>query len=249
MGLWYKGAPYTQYGPCYALSLPGHYPAVFPKDFQSEQLSVKEIGRLVVEAIEQIVPGRPVTIVGHSLGGFTALAAAIYAPAKVNRVISIAGFANGRLIGAFGLLQRLARMDGMGRVLFPLGFLTRFHPSFLRASIGAFAVDRQILIHHPEFTERLHLLYSYHKKVQAGAMWPYFRQLPHMDIAYRLPRIAAATLVVVSDKDPIVPPEQSQLIASRVPNSKLVVIPGVGHLPMLERRPEYEKIVHEWLSK
>ena len=249
IGFWHKGAPYTQYGPCYALSLPGHYPAVFPQDFQSEHLSVKELGRLVAEGIQHLVPDRPVTVIGHSTGGLAGLAAAIHAPTKINRLITIAGFVSGQRTGSFGFLERLAQTNSLGRLLFPLGFAYRFHPALLRLAMGSFVADRQAITSRPTFNAELNATYTYMRHLHIGSMWAYFRMLPQMDLAYRLPKIAAATLAIAGDKDPIVPPEQSQIIASRVPNSKLALIPGAGHLPMVERPQRYEQHIHEWLGR
>lgn len=249
IGFWQKGEPYTQYGPCYALSLPGHYPAVLPRDFQSEQLSVKELGRLVAEAIQQIVPHGPVMVVGYSLGGMVALAAAIHAPTLIKRLIIVAGFASGQRTGSIGRLERFAQQGNLGWLLFNLAFSYRRHPALFRMVTEGLVADRAALQKRPAFTTELATTYAYSRHLQVGAMWHYFRMMHHFDLAYRLPRVAAATLVISGDQDPIVPPEQSQLIASRVPQSQLVTLPGAGHIPMWERPQLYNEAIHHWLAR
>jgi pimeloyl-ACP methyl ester carboxylesterase len=64
-----------------------------------------------------------------------------------------------------------------------------------------------------------------------------------------LPRITAPTLVVAGNCDPIVPPEQSRLIASRVPNAELVLIRGAGHIPFMERANEYQRALGDWMRR
>lgn len=49
-----------------------------------------------------------------------------------------------------------------------------------------------------------------------------------------LPRISVPTLVVASDQDAIVPVAEAQAMAAALPASRLVVIPGVGHLSPME---------------
>ncbi|MCL4871047.1 MAG: alpha/beta hydrolase [Anaerolineae bacterium] len=249
VGFWHKGEPYTQFGPCYALSLPGHYPAVAPASFQQEMLSAKALGGIVVAAIEQIVPDKPVTLVGHSAGGMVGLAAATQAPTKINHLITIAGFAQGHLTGPMGRLVRLAQWERVGWLLWPLFFLHRLHPALSQWAFRAYATDRQTVTRDPSFAAAFASAYTYLKKLQPGSVWPYFQMMPQVDLVYRLPRIAAATLVISGDKDPIVPPTQSEIIASRVPNSQLVMMPGVGHLPMMERPQQYNQIISTWLNE
>ncbi|MBT8064599.1 MAG: alpha/beta hydrolase, partial [Gammaproteobacteria bacterium] len=59
-----------------------------------------------------------------------------------------------------------------------------------------------------------------------------FRQL---DLTPRLPEITCLTLVMVGEEDRLKPPRYSRLIADRIPNSELVVIPGAGHAVILEQ--------------
>ena len=73
--------------------------------------------------------------------------------------------------------------------------------------------------------------------------------MPQTDIGDRLPRVTPPTLVITGDRDPIVPPEQSRLIASRVPNAELVLIRGAGHMPFLERADDYQRTLGDWLRR
>ena len=249
IGFWHKGEPYTSYGPCYALSLPGHYPATFPRDFQSEPLSVKELGRLVAEAISQIVPDRPVAVIGHGLGGLVGLAAAIQAPATIKKLITVGGFVSGSRTGIMGRLERLAQQGTVGRITFELAFVYRFHLALFRIRAGSGVANRAVMTTHPTLKTELASAFAYARHLNVGNMWHYCGALPQFDLAYRLPRVAAATLAITGDKDPLVPAEQSQLIASRVPHSKLVVIPGAGHLPMWERPQLYQEAIRNWLTR
>jgi 2-hydroxy-6-oxonona-2,4-dienedioate hydrolase len=45
----------------------------------------------------------------------------------------------------------------------------------------------------------------------------------------KLPRIAAPTLVVRGDKDPLVPQEWAEEVVRRLPRGELRVLPGLGH--------------------
>jgi 3-oxoadipate enol-lactonase len=55
------------------------------------------------------------------------------------------------------------------------------------------------------------------------------------DTYARLPQLTAPTLVVHGTEDEILPVQNGHLVASRIPNSRLEILPGVGHLFFLER--------------
>jgi pimeloyl-ACP methyl ester carboxylesterase len=108
-------------GPCYSLSLPGHYPAAFPSDFQQSQVTAEMMARVMAEAIHQLVGESRVTLIGHSNGGFSVLNIAARYPEMVRRFVSIAGFAHGRWTGFLGAYQRLVRMGKVGQAVYKTG--------------------------------------------------------------------------------------------------------------------------------
>jgi pimeloyl-ACP methyl ester carboxylesterase len=63
-----------------------------------------------------------------------------------------------------------------------------------------------------------------------------------------LGKIACKTLVLVGEGDEATPPELAQEIASGIPGSRLVVIPGSGHLSTLEEPGAVNKALLEWLQ-
>lgn len=44
-------------------------------------------------------------------------------------------------------------------------------------------------------------------------------------------------------------PAQSDLIAKHILQASLVMLPGAGHLPFLERSGEYHRKVSDWLAQ
>ena len=63
-----------------------------------------------------------------------------------------------------------------------------------------------------------------------------------------LDSIALPTLVVTSDNDHLIPKELSDLIAARIAGTKLVVMPGAGHIPFMEQPGEVVRIVLEFIA-
>ncbi|HVT93785.1 MAG TPA: alpha/beta fold hydrolase [Bryobacteraceae bacterium] len=59
----------------------------------------------------------------------------------------------------------------------------------------------------------------------------------------RLPRISVPTLIVHGDSDVIVPPENAAILARRIPNAQVRMIPAAGHIFTTDQ-PE---LSHRWL--
>ena len=63
-----------------------------------------------------------------------------------------------------------------------------------------------------------------------------------------LPTLAdLPTLVLVGEEDALAPPDAARRIATLIPGARLVVIPGAGHLPPVERPTETTAEIREFL--
>jgi magnesium chelatase accessory protein len=61
-------------------------------------------------------------------------------------------------------------------------------------------------------------------------------------------RVTTPTLLVWGDYDRAVPVHSAQELCSRLPQSKLVVLPGIGHRPAEEVPATVAALVHEWFE-
>jgi pimeloyl-ACP methyl ester carboxylesterase len=57
----------------------------------------------------------------------------------------------------------------------------------------------------------------------------------HVELAERLGELRTPTLILWGEKDKLRGPPAARIFTARIPGSKLVIYPGVGHLPMEER--------------
>ncbi len=241
---------FLEQGPCYALTLPGHYPAAFPSDFQKEQLTAEMIGRVLAGAIFELVEDQPVTLAGISTGGFAALAVAVFAPELARRILSISGFCQGRWTGILGAYQWLARHGMVGRALFKVAYsIPRISPGMGYYMLRVYAADVKAMYAYPYFRACSDAAYPDFKRLDLSSLADYFAVMPDIDISDLLPSINVPTLVLARDCDPIVPPDQARLISQLVPESDLVMIKGGGHLLFAERPAEYHRALGDWLSK
>jgi pimeloyl-ACP methyl ester carboxylesterase len=60
--------------------------------------------------------------------------------------------------------------------------------------------------------------------------------------------IRVPTLIVVGDQDVATPPEHSRRLQERIPNSRLVVIPGAGHTSTMEEPAAVTAALTEFLA-
>ena len=65
----------------------------------------------------------------------------------------------------------------------------------------------------------------------------------------RLAEITANTLVIVGDQDYTDLQEKSDLLTREIPNASKVVIPGVAHLPNMEKPEAFNQIVLNFLNE
>jgi pimeloyl-ACP methyl ester carboxylesterase len=180
-----------------------------------------------------------VTLVGHSMGGMVALLMLGADPdlacgaGRVAGLVLVATTANAtRWRGLPGLSDLVAAAQplvssasGLAARL-PGPTLPAHDLAFLLARI-TFGVDsspRQVA-----FTG--HLTSDVPVRVSAELMLDIVR----FNAEAVLPGIRLPTTVVVGDHDLMTPQPQSEYLAAHIPGAELVVLPGCGHMVMLER--------------
>jgi pimeloyl-ACP methyl ester carboxylesterase len=91
------------------------------------------------------------------------------------------------------------------------------------------ALSPETLEKHPGLVDRI--ARNQDGKLTDAAAW---KALAHAGATYsggmRQSRISAPTLVMYGDADAVVDPRNSKLLASRIPDARLAVFPGLGHL-------------------
>ncbi|KPF61610.1 hydrolase [beta proteobacterium AAP51] len=160
------------------------------------------------------------TVLGHSMGGRLAWRFAEAQPARVHKLVLVApdgfaspGFEYGKAPNV-GLLAR-AMTFALPRAV-------------LRMSLApAYA--------QPDVVMTDALVQRYHDLMRAPGVRPAIlarlAQLNLLPPEPLLRRIAAPTLLVWGDQDQMIPIANAQDYLKSLPNARLVVLPGVGHVP------------------
>jgi pimeloyl-ACP methyl ester carboxylesterase len=74
-----------------------------------------------------------------------------------------------------------------------------------------------------------------------------FQAFAEFDGSKALSGIACPTLVLTGDLDELIPPQNSAMMASIIPNARLVVVPGGGHRVLWETPDECIDVIREFL--
>jgi pimeloyl-ACP methyl ester carboxylesterase len=209
--------------------------------------SVRQLGMDLHTVLAAAVPaGRPVVLVGHSMGGMTIMALAGQHPELFGTRVAGAVLIS---TAARGLDQGSPWMPGPVRPV-----LTRALPGVL----GAAARGRQaVLVEHGRrasadlaflgtryigfgdsevspavitFLERMI------RDTPIEVVSQFARALLECDMRDSLPTLGRVPVtVLVGDKDRLIPPKLGVELATRIPGSQLVWVPGAGHALILER--------------
>ena len=76
-----------------------------------------------------------------------------------------------------------------------------------------------------------------------------YKTLTKIDLREDAKRIEKPTLIIVGEKDALLPVEKSKELNKLIRNSKLVIIPQAGHCVQLERPMEVNREIEEFCSK
>jgi pimeloyl-ACP methyl ester carboxylesterase len=79
-------------------------------------------------------------------------------------------------------------------------------------------------------------------------IWKAAQELLSTDIAPKLARIEAPSLLLWGANDTIVPPDIGRGLERDLPNARLVMLQGAGHNPMWDRPHEFNRLVLDFLT-
>jgi pimeloyl-ACP methyl ester carboxylesterase len=167
---------------------------------------LSDYSRLVASLVRQLNLAE-VALVGHSFGGRIAMQLAAEQPALVRQVV---------LVDSAGVRRRTVRLRLtalVARALRPL-----FRPAAmagLRRRIYRW-LDADDYVSRPELTAT-------------------FRSIINEDLTPLLPRIGQPTLMLWGERDLVTPLDDARRMLAALPNARLSVLAGAGHVPFHEQ--------------
>lgn len=205
-------------------------------DLRGHGLSEKPRGEYSVRSLAEDLHGfaaglglERVAVVGHSLGGMIALTLALDHPDRLSRLVLVCTTA--RLVPQMPITGRVAA--GVG-YLVPYGVFAEkvmklrvLDPS---AEAGAAGSDR--VTRTPK-----HVAYDCGKRL-----------LTSYDLRRRVSRVRAPTLILAGERDRGSPVAMSRFLHREISGSRLHIMRGCGHVPMLEKPDELASLLMDFLG-
>ncbi|WP_438750088.1 alpha/beta fold hydrolase [Pararhizobium sp. O133] len=244
---WSSFAPsIVREGRSVAYPLPGHSP--WTLDGFGGILRTEDIVDAYAQAIERDFDGEPVTLIGHSTGGFVSLLLARHRPDLVSNVILMGAFACGRFEGQERMASRILRLPLLGRHLF-IRLFTRWistRENFRWGSLET-VFDKNVGWETEETAAtmekvREQLLNSKADEIAAFVSW-----MSRTSVLAELSRIDVPVLNIIGARDAIVPPAHQIHLSGRLPRVQTVILDKVGHLPMAEARDKVDRLIGAFL--
>jgi len=172
-------------------------------------------------------------VVGTSLGGMIAQEVALAAPERVRRLVLVCTTPGGPQ--AAPMPEQTVRLMAEAPALEPLVALRKFVENALAPDPPNGVVER-ILAHRIETAQPLT---AWLAQAAAGAAF---------DAWERLPGLRIPTLVLHGTADVVVDPANAELVAARIPDARVELFPGCGHLLFWEQPDRFVRIVGEFLA-
>lgn len=225
-----------------AYPLPGH--DRWPLPIPGQVITTDDVVTAYSEAIEQDFKGRPVTLVGHSTGGFVSLALAAYRPDLVRSVVLLGGFACGRFEGRERLAARLLRIPGFGPALFRTLYRRWISTgeAFRLGSLDC-VYDKSCPW---ETSETLQMIEDVRTRLRGcrpedvGSVVYWIQRSNLLD---RIKGLTVPVLNLVGADDQVVPAYHQVRLSRWLPNAMTVLFDKAGHLLMVERQSALNRIL------
>ena len=175
-------------------------------------------------------------VVGASFGGFVAQEFALKYPAMTRKLVLCCTSFGGpnHVVPAPETLQALASTKGLNSEdRMRENLLLAFTPEYVQTQ-----VDEVDLIVHLRATNEVpeHIYLS---QLQAAMSF---------NVESRLAEIKSPTLVLSGDADIIVPVENSQNLAEKIPGARIHIVVGGSHTFFIEQAGEFNRIIREFLA-
>ncbi len=218
-----------------AFDLPG-----FGKSEQKNELySPLRYSEFIRWLVDEYASG-PIYLIGHSLGGGIALCYAGAYPKTVRKLV---------LVDLYGVLHRKVLVDFFAdeqkkKASFIWKGPIRILSGLMNSVMNVFSdqsVNKNMnqILNDPR--ARKTTLGGKAQRIAGLALVNY-------DFSWALDRVRAQTLVLWGTDDPIAPLRTAMVLRHRIPDSRLELIPGAGHSPMLERPQSFQRHLLRFLN-
>ena len=193
----------------------------------------------VIRYVADLLVGRPFSLIGHSMGGAVALRYAARYPEDVRRLIVMA---------VPGVLHRSAYAQYL--VETGIQMTPAFYPD-QKQSLSRLSQDLldQIVTKPIPDTLILYSAWTREKILQGDPEKIAALALGAEDFSNLLDKVEAPTLIIWGTRDRVAPMRTGRMLAAVLPNARLKLLGGIGHVPMREYPRGLTRIILEELGR
>jgi non-heme chloroperoxidase len=219
-----------------------------PSAAGSDGYTLDRLGEDIVEVLHELDVEAGV-LVGHSMGGMATMAAAINSPDRLAEHIG-------------GLVLLDTSSHPLANVPVPPAVVDRFGARNERILARAGERGRPAISGDARLTWSMRMAYGSRPDPAAielgrtmmaamspASLGPLVRAIGSFKLRDRLGAIDLPTRVVVGSRDLLTPPRHARAIADGIPEAQLVVLPGAGHMVMLERPDELNALIDDFSAE
>jgi pimeloyl-ACP methyl ester carboxylesterase len=210
-----------------------------------DDLSILSMGLDVAAVLDVVAPERPAVIVGHSMGAMAILALAEQRPElfgpRVAGVVLIGASSSDLLQGAMGAVTELLR-PRLGSFTAAARRVDRLRKAILASPADIRGSVVRLTQFGPDASQHAvdHVV-QLARRASSSVWTDGLAEVMYVDQRHAVPFVKVPALVVVGEHDRITPPAAAVELAGALPDGRLVVLEGAGHMAMLERPVELDR--------
>lgn len=189
---------------------------------------IRSYASMVAQFLESMgIQGAPV--IGHSMGGTVALCLALEYPERVHQVGIVGSPIQGASLNA---LLKVGSVSWVANTLFRI-------PSVLRFVVW--------LVLAGDSNRVQHMIFRDVSRVSAESFFRSIGDLWHTDLTSHIGQLRVPVLGVFGAQDNIVNPNQAEVLAANVPQSRVEVMSNSRHFPMLDEPEPFREALLAFL--
>lgn len=210
-------------------------------------------GRDLAAVVESIDHARPLLLVGHSMGSMAILAMAEVRPdlleTRVAGCIFVGSAASDVVRGAMGSITRLLR-PRLGSIRDAADRVNRLRRSVLSGPVDVGHVVARVTQFGPHASPHA-VAYVVGLAARAPSeIWTdALAGIMDLDLRHALRHVRVPSLVLVGEHDRVTPPSSAVALADELPDGRLEIIEGAGHLPMMEAHEAFNRRVERFAEQ
>ncbi len=204
-----------------------------------EPYGVRGLAQSCIRLIEALQPPeappaqRAVALIGHGLGGMVAQEVVLRRPELVQRLVLTGSTSGAEACWAEDAAQQLAQMDAMADAS-----MRALAETLLPQQTGPLALAEGVALARHCMAQVSPVTYRLALQAQAD-----------FDRSATLAHIHVPTLLVAGEFDPCASGEAVARMASHIPGSRWVQMPGIGHWQNLEAPDAFDELVLDFLRE